>query len=224
MPSGKTSSRAPVTVEGLKAAYNERREAIKEKLAEFRTVGETGDDIKLFEELVFCIFTAGASARMGLKCIERVRSVLLSGDENTVYNAIAGAHIYARDRAKYIVHTRNFLQDHCGLRMREKLDSFQDPLARRDFFATTRDIKGIGFKESSHFLRNIGYCGYAILDKHVLRSMQELGVIEDAKPPNNRTQYLALEGLLKNLATQLEIDFDELDLVLWSSKTGEILK
>jgi thermostable 8-oxoguanine DNA glycosylase len=32
------------------------------------------------------------------------------------------------------------------------------------------------------------------------------------------------EEKLKNLAALTGIDFDELDLVLWSMKTGEILK
>ena len=95
---------------------------------------------------------------------------------------------------------------------------------RRDWLAQTKQIKGLGYKESSHFLRNIGYRGYAILDKHILNSMAELGFIDDPKPPSNRTRYLATEVLLKQFADNLEIDFDELDLVLWSIKTGEILK
>jgi N-glycosylase/DNA lyase len=73
-------------------------------------------------------------------------------------------------------------------------------------------------------LRNIGFKGYAILDKHILRSLAELGIIDDPKPPNTRLKYLTVEEKLKNLAEITEIDFDELDLVLWSLKTGEILK
>ncbi|HLM02976.1 MAG TPA: hypothetical protein VK400_18130, partial [Pyrinomonadaceae bacterium] len=79
-------------------------------------------------------------------------------------------------------------------------------------------------KEASHFLRNVGLKGYAILDKHILRSLAELKIIDDPKPPNTRAKYLRVEQQLKNFACQLEIDFDEMDLVLWSLKTGEILK
>ncbi len=64
----------------------------------------------------------------------------------------------------------------------------------------------------------------AILDKHILRSLAELKIIDDPKPPNTRAKYLAIEEKLKDLARATEIDFDELDLVLWSMKTGEILK
>ena len=85
-------------------------------------------------------------------------------------------------------------------------------------------IKGLGYKEASHFLRNIGLKDYAILDKHVLRSLAELKLIDDPKPPNTRLRYLTIEEKLKKLAKITQIDFDELDLVLWSLKTGEILK
>ncbi|MEP7037186.1 MAG: hypothetical protein ABI891_02490, partial [Acidobacteriota bacterium] len=95
---------------------------------------------------------------------------------------------------------------------------------RRDWLVKEKGIKGLGYKEASHFLRNIGFKGYAILDKHVLRSLAELKIIDDAKPPSTRLKYLTIENQLKKLADSAEIDFDELDLVLWSLKTGEILK
>ena len=110
------------------------------------------------------------------------------------------------------------------MRLREKLEGFDDDAARRDWLVKEKRVKGLGYKEASHYLRNIGYRGYAILDKHILRSLAELEIIDDPQPPNTRAKYLATEEKLKNLATQTEIDFDELDLVLWSMKTGEILK
>jgi N-glycosylase/DNA lyase len=108
--------------------------------------------------------------------------------------------------------------------LREKLMGFENDLERRDWLVKEKGIKGLGYKEASHYLRNIGMKGYAILDKHVLRSMAELKIIEDPKPPNTRSRYLNYELLLKKFADQLNIDFDEMDLVLWSMKTGEILK
>ncbi|MFY9224910.1 MAG: N-glycosylase/DNA lyase [Blastocatellia bacterium] len=214
----------PVTVELLKESYLAKQMAIKARLAEFQAIYKTADDIKLFEELVFCIFTAGASARMGLKCIEKVRPVLLNGSESDILEAITGSHLYARDRAGYIVHTRDYLQQECGLKMRQKLESLTDKEARRDFWASNKGVKGIGYKEASHFLRNIGYEGYAILDKHILRSLHELAVIDDPKPPTNKKKYLAIEKLMQEFAEIIKINFDELDLLLWSNKTGEILK
>jgi N-glycosylase/DNA lyase len=112
----------------------------------------------------------------------------------------------------------------CRLRLRERLEGFTDPLERRDWLAKEKRIKGLGYKESSHFLRNVGLKGYGILDKHILRSLAELGVIESPQPPTTRARYLLTEERLKQFARDINIDFDELDLVLWSMKTGEILK
>ncbi len=75
-----------------------------------------------------------------------------------------------------------------------------------------------------HYLRNIGFKGYSILDKHIVRCLAELGVIDSPKPPANRHRYLETESKMRQFATDAGIDFDELDLVLWSMKTGEILK
>lgn len=214
----------PLTIEKIKAAYAGRRIEIKRRIAEFEDVWANAADERLWEEMVFCFFTGGCSAKMGLRSVEAVRPILLTGTHEELMNALVGRHRYPRARAGYIVASRDFLQEHCGLRLREKLNSFADPLERRDWLVKEKRIKGLGYKEASHFLRNIGLKGYAILDKHILRSLAELKIIDDAKPPNTRAKYLTIEGKLKNLAKIVKVDFDELDLVLWSMKTGEILK
>ena len=214
----------PLTIEKIKAAHAERRAEIQAKLAEFENIWKTETDERLWEEMVFCFFTGGCSARMGLRSIEAVRPILLTGTHDELMNALVGRHRYPRARSGYIVASRDFLQEHCDLKLREKLDSFEDDLARRDWLVKEKRIKGLGYKEASHYLRNIGLKGYAILDKHILRSLAELGIIDDPKPPNTRTRYLTIEQKLKELAEMTGIDFDELDLVLWSMKTGEILK
>ncbi|HUQ34155.1 MAG TPA: hypothetical protein VM095_18685, partial [Pyrinomonadaceae bacterium] len=199
---------------------------IRARLAEFQDIWESGSDDRLWEELVYCIFTAGASARMGLRSIEVVRHLLLEGSREEMTRALveSGAHRYPAARPGYIVVTRDYLHEDCGMRLRERLLSFSDPHARRDWLARTRDIKGLGYKEASHYLRNVGFSGYAILDKHILRSLAELGVVDSPEPPPTRARYLETEERLRDFASRVQIDFDELDLVLWSMKTGEILK
>ncbi|MBA3693430.1 MAG: N-glycosylase/DNA lyase [Acidobacteria bacterium] len=214
----------PLTIEKIKAAHAERRAEIRARLTEFEAVWENETDERLWEEMVFCFFTGGCSARMGLRSVEAVRPILQTGNHHELADALRGRHRYPNARAGYIVASREFLQEHCGLRLREKLESFDDDLERRDWLVKEKRIKGLGYKEASHYLRNIGLKGYAILDKHILRSLAELGIIDDPKPPNTRSKYLTIEEKLKNLATLTKIDFDELDLVLWSMKTGEILK
>ena len=214
----------PVTVEKIRAAHRERAPEIRARLAEFQAVWQAGADERLWEELVYCIFTAGASARMGLRSVEAVRALLARGDHAALEAALVGVHRYPRARSGYIVVTRDFLRDDCRMRLRERLDSFRDPVERRDWLARERSIKGLGYKEASHYLRNIGYRGYAILDKHIMRSLAELGVTASPLPPATRARYLAAEEAMRSFAGEVAIDFDELDLVLWSMKTGEILK
>lgn len=214
----------PITIESIKAAHRKRSKEIKQRISEFEQVWATAGDERLWEEMVFCFFTGGCSAKMGLRSIEAVRPLLLEGTHEELMNALVGRHRYPRARSGYIVASREFLQTDCNLELRRRLESFTDPLERRDWLVREKGIKGLGYKEASHFLRNIGLKGYAILDKHILRSLAELKIIDDPKPPNTKLKYLTVEKQLKNLAETLKIDFDELDLVLWSMKTGEILK
>ena len=216
--------REPVTVEEIRAAHRARRPEIRARLAEFAAVWRTAADERLWEELVFCIFTAGASARMGLRSIEAVRPLLARGTREELAGALQSRHRYPRSRSGYIVVTREYLEGDCRMRLRERLSSFGDPVERRDWLAKSRGIKGLGYKESSHFLRNVGLRGYAILDKHILRCLFEVGVLDSPQPPATRARYLATEQRLRDFARDVRIDFDELDLVLWSMKTGEILK
>lgn len=213
-----------VTIDNIRNTHKARRQEIKARLAEFKEIWETGSDARLFEELVYCIFTAGCSARMGLRSVEAIKKILLKGSQERIENTLVGKHRYPAARAGYIITTRNFLRDDCRLRLRKRLIGFDDAISRRDWFAREKGIKGLGYKESSHYLRNIGFGGYGILDKHILKSMFELKVIDSPNPPSTRTKYLAIEQRLKDFAREIKIDFDELDLVLWSMKTGEVLK
>ena len=213
-----------MTVRELKRIYVAKRPEIRDRLAEFARVGRTGSSETLFEELTFCIFTAGASARMGLRSVDSVRPVLMSGTAVDIQRALVGRHRFPNNRGAYVYETREYLRGHCGLQLQEALRSLRLADERRDFLAANRSVRGIGYKEASHFLRNIGYRGYAILDKHVLTRLAEFEVIESPKPPATKKGYVAIEERLKLFSDSIGIDFDELDLLLWYTKTGEILK
>lgn len=216
----------PVTVERVIATHRARRKEIRKRLGEFQEVWRKGSDARLWEELAYCIFTAGASARMGLDSVDAVRSLLLDGAPEAMTKALknAGAHRFPVARPHYIVVTRDYFRAEFGMKLRQRLRSFADPFERRDWLAQEKQVKGLGYKEASHFLRNIGVKGHAILDKHVMRCLCEVGVVDAPKPPSTRTKYLAVEQELIRFAREIKVDFDELDLVLWSMKTGEILK
>ena len=216
--------RKPINIEEIRRTYAERSDEIRRRMAEFESVWMSGSDARLWEEMVYCFFTGGCSAKMGMRSVSAVRELLEDGEEHELAAALAGVHRYPNERSRYIVASRDFLRKHCGMKLRKKLESFDCRYERRDWLVKEKGIKGLGYKEASHFLRNVGFSGYAILDKHVLRCLHELKIIDEPKPPNTRSKYLRVEDKLKQLAKKARIDFDELDLVLWSMKTGEILK
>jgi N-glycosylase/DNA lyase len=211
------------TVE-LKRDYRAKKPQIVKRLAEFKAVYEKGDKA-IFEELCYCILTAGSSARMGMRTAAALKDLLHTGGEKELQQRAHAHHArFWRLRPSYIVRTREYLKDACGMKLRVLLESFESRDARRDFFAKNKLVKGLGYKEASHFLRNIGFPGYAILDIHILNSLRELGVISKKLRPTGRAGYLEIEKKLARFAEEIGIDMDHLDLLLWSRKTGEILK
>jgi N-glycosylase/DNA lyase len=211
-------------IRDLKRDYRSKRPAIIRRLAEFRAVMEKGDAV-IFEELCYCILTAGSSAKMGMRTVEALKDLLPAGSEQELQQRALQHRVrFWRVRPSYIYSTREYLRGSCGLELTRLLLSFDGPEARRDFFARNKAVKGLGYKEASHFLRNIGFPGYAILDKHILNSLREMGVITRRIRPNTRAGYLAIEKRMERFAEEIGIEMDHLDLLLWSRKTGEILK
>ena len=208
----------------LKRDYRKKRPAITARLSEFKAVYQKGDRA-LFEELCYCILTAGSSAKMGMRTVEALKDILATGSERELQRRARAHRVrFWRIRPSYIVQTREYLKDACGMKLRRLIESFDGRYERRDFFAGNKSVKGLGYKEASHFLRNIGFPGYAILDKHILNNLREMGVISKRLRPTTRKGYLAIEKKLEQFAEEIGIDMDHLDLLLWSRKTGEILK
>lgn len=185
---------------------------------------EAKDDHRIFEELAFCIFTANTSAEMGLKAVDAVRNVLITGSADDMTRRLEGIYRFNNVRPKYIVHTRNYLKNSLNFGLKNKIKSFRNKNELRDFFALNKGIKGLAYKESSHFLRNIGFKGYAILDKHIINSLHEFGVLPTNDKPKNPKNYLEIEQEFIDFSKNIGIDMDELDLLLWSRKNGRILK
>jgi len=225
-PTNKKSVARPspaATLEALKDDHRRKQEAVQSRLNEFRQIFEKGDEA-IFKELCFCILAANSSAEMGMKTLAAIEDIVLEAELPTLRQRLSRGFRYWRVRPSYIVHTRDYLHKEYGFKLCELLQSFSDHDARRNFLVFNRDIKGIGFKEASHFLRNIGFRGYAILDKHILNCLTELGVIRKNRKPLNPIRYQRIERKMRAFAARIGIDMDELDLLLWSRKTGKILK
>lgn len=210
-------------LEIIKRDYFLKKERIKQRLDEFKDALNKPDS-HIFEELAFCILTANTSAKMALNSIEAIRPHLINGSQEQISSALKGKYIYWNIRPKYIVETREYLKKEFNFKLKEKILSFKEKQELRDFFALNKNIKGLGYKESSHFLRNIGFKGYAILDKHIINTLFEHNIIQNPKKPTNKKQYLELEQKYLKFSKLLKIDSDELDLLLWSRKNGQILK
>lgn len=209
-----------LTVDRLLKLHQDRKKSIQSRLSEFKTIR---NDKQIFRELCFCILTANGTARIGINCIEALGDKIFTGTEKEIYNILNGRCRWT-NRADYIVRTRNYLKKDCNMELSKKINSFKDKNELRDYFAKNKNIVGLGYKESSHFLRNIGISGYAILDKHIINCLHELKIFKTPERSKSGKHYLEMENQLREFSKQVGINIDELDLVLWSYKTGEILK
>ncbi len=93
---------------------------------------------------------------------------------------------------------------------------------KRDLLA--KSINGLGMKEASHFLRNIGFLNLAIIDRHLITNLVYCGLYCELDPPTTPTKYRAIEQRFASFADAVCIPLDELDLLFWSRMTGVILK
>ena len=107
--------------------------------------------------------------------------------------------------------------------LRSILGKINDGYQAREWLV--RNVKGIGYKEAGHFMRNIGFDqDLAILDRHILRNLKKLRVIDGVPDTLTKRQYLATEGKMKEFSEAVGIPMSHLDFVLWYKETGEILK
>lgn len=208
-------------IEDLKETYNRIKPEITERINEFREIRDKGDKKSVFRELCFCILSSGTGPAVAEKSVQAIDDILLTGREEEIVERLEGIHKYP-EKGGYVFTTREYLSKNYNMDLVNTLSSIDDHNERRDFLARNRNIKGIGYLQASHFLRNTGFSGYAILDKNILKSLYELGVISDTKPPVSRKRYIEKEQKMKDFAVMLEIEFDHLDLLLWYMMRGRI--
>ena len=62
------------------------------------------------------------------------------------------------------------------------------------------DVKGLGMKEASHFLRNVGRGKtIAILDRHILKNLKKYGAIDGVPTSLTKKRYLEIEGKIDTI-------------------------
>ena len=156
-------------VESLK--NSDIKKIVDSRMSEFEELGKKNSN-EIFKELCFCLMTANFSASGGIKIQNAVGDGFhtLSEEELAKQLAILG-HRFPNMRAKFIVEARRFKDN-----IKETLNDFEGDLKKREWIAD--NIKGLGMKESSHFLRNIGYKNIAIIDFHIVDLLARHGVID----------------------------------------------
>lgn len=204
--------------------HNEIRDKIERRLAVFENLREHGTEKEIFTELVFCLMTPQTKARQAEKAINVLseKNYIFEGTPaqlSKVLNIIR----FKNHKANYIVNARKTCRIEGKYALKRILDKFPDVRDKRKWLA--ENIKGMGYKEASHFLRNIGYgADLAILDRHVLRNLRSHGYIENDGTALTPNKYLEFENVLKLFSGKLNIPMDHMDFVLWYKETNDIFK
>lgn len=78
-----------------------------------------------------------------------------------------------------------------------------------------KEVKGLGWKASSHFLRNLGAKDLSIIDTHIIKFMKW------GEAPKNGKQYLLMEEEFRQIAKENSLSVAGLDAYIWkiNSKT-----
>lgn len=184
------------------------KNTIDKRISEFERIPR--DFNNLFRELAFCILTAGTSAELGIKTINHLGETLFKGSEEEIRKKLKEVYRFHTIRAGYLYNARNSFK---------KLDISDENIRE----LLVKNIKGLGMKEASHFLRNVGFKDYAIVDFHIVDVLVNNGLIDKPKTLTKK-RYLEIENTLKKIAVRVNLNLAELDLYLWFHETGKVLK
>lgn len=202
-------------LDDIRRAMDEVGGLVGRRMDEFDDVGK--DSGAQFNELCFCVLTANYTAEGGA----RIQGAIGDGFDTLPHADLAKrlkslGYRFPNTRAGFIADNR-----HLRASLQETLKCFRDGAEAREWLV--ENVKGFGYKEASHFLRNTGYRDVAIIDRHILRFLMKEGLIEEPKTLTRR-RYLSIERLLRGIADELGISLSELDLYLWYMMKGKVLK
>ena len=234
--------------EELHNLYQRMERRIQRRLEGFKAVYRESEE-RIFAELCFCICTPQSSA---ITCWKRIQDlsrsrILFEGDIGEIASSLRGVR-FKEKKAKFIVEARGYFSTDKRIVVRDKLvqmlnqsrrqqsrtndvdesrdrrNSHTDEAANlREILA--RRIKGLGMKEASHFLRNIGMGGeLAILDRHILKNLARYGVIREIPLALSKNIYYRIEQKMHCFSREIGIPMNELDLLLWAKETGIVFK
>ncbi len=207
--------------------YKEIRGEIEYRCARFAEIGRIGSDEELFYELVFCLLTPASRARSAWIAVKKIReSGLVQPSSACPVERIADVLNTVRfrnNKARRVCEALTLFSDGKRFSVRSKIARFKGVHERREWLV--RAVKGIGYKEASHFLRNTGFSGdIAILDRHILRNLVRARVIDEIPENLGRKSYLSIEKKMIDFSHAMNLPVGHLDFVLWYRETGDIFK
>lgn len=207
---------ATLTKDELLSLHRRRKATIRNRLADFKNVSSD----EYFYELAYCLLTPQSSAVNAGKAIQQLRAFDF---QNSEFNPEQFLH-----QKEYYIRFHKTKAKHL-LAAKEQFTSIHYQLTNGSGSAELREwlvnnVKGLGWKESSHFLRNIGHRNLAILDRHILKNLLRLRVLNRLPKTLTTKYYLSIEKKFLKFSDDIGIPIDELDLLFWSMETGEILK
>ena len=200
-------------IESLKKS--QIKNIINQRIQEFKNIDKKSND-DLFNELCFCLLTANFNAEKSIKIQNEISHCFYNDSKEEIASKLKEyGHRFPNARAEYIVDSKKCKEKLC------EVIKFHDKKALRDWIVN--NIKGLGYKEASHFLRNIGFDDFAIIDFHIIDILEEYCIISRPKTMT-KSKYFEIENKLRDLAEDTGLSLAELDLYLWYLETGKILK
>ena len=209
----------------IEKIYKEKQKDIEKRLREFKEIWEKGSNEDIHAELSFCILTPQSKAVNAWKAITTLREkgLLFNGSAEDIVEYLNIVR-FKNNKAKYLVALREQMQNEKGeIITKDFFNSITDVKEKREWIV--KNIKGMAYKEAGHFLRNVGFGKeIAILDRHILKNLVKLEVIEDVPKSLTPKLYLEIEEKMKAYCKFISIPMDSLDLLLWYKEAGEIFK
>jgi N-glycosylase/DNA lyase len=196
--------------------YSGKKKVIQTRLKDFGSIPES----EYFYELIYCLLTPQSSAVNASRAVEILKGENFREVEINPQPILGKKESYIRfhrTKSKHLLTAKeNYRQIELELTKKKTGENHRAWLVQ--------NVKGLGWKEASHFLRNVGYRNLAILDRHILRNLVRCGVLSIVPKTLTAGKYLEIEEKFRNFATEINIPMDELDLLFWCMETGQILK
>lgn len=206
----------PLSHEQLRVLYASQQGAIQARLKEFAAVPTSG----YFYEMLYCLLTPQSSAVNAAKVIDQLRVLKFQEAPIDPEPILRQKECYIRfhkTKSKHLLAARD-----ARTTILQHMSNGNSSSELREWLV--KNVKGLGWKEASHVLRNIGHRNLAILDRHILKNLVRVGVLRQLPKSLTPKRYKLIENKFRKFSEQIGISMDELDLLFWSMETGEILK